>query len=107
MVVVNVRHANWQPVSSTATTVWVCLCASIPKVTMYAGEPPPEAFSRWLKEETDGNPFFLGALIAHLADSGMPSNAWKKAMASPSTSPPTTFETVRRNAWAATPTARR
>jgi len=40
-------------------------------IAMYAGEPPPEAFSRWLKEETDGNPFFLGALIAHLADSGM------------------------------------
>ncbi len=35
----------------------------------------------------------------------MPSNAWKNAMASSTTSPPTTFDTVRRNAWAATFTA--
>ena len=35
----------------------------------------------------------------------MPSKAWKNAMASSNTSPPTTFDTVRRNAWAATFTA--
>ena len=35
----------------------------------------------------------------------MPSKAGKKAMASSTTSPPTTFDTVRRKAWAATLTA--
>ena len=35
----------------------------------------------------------------------IPSNAWKNAIASSMTSPPTTFETVRRNACAATLTA--
>ena len=40
-------------------------------IALHAGEPPPDAFSRWLKEETDGNPFFLEALIAHLSESGM------------------------------------
>ena len=36
----------------------------------------------------------------------MPSKAWKNAMASSTTSAPTTFDTVRTKAWAATFTAR-
>jgi hypothetical protein len=35
----------------------------------------------------------------------MPSNAWKNVMASSNTSAPTTFDTWRTNAWAATFTA--
>ncbi len=48
-------------------------------IALHAGERPPDEFSRWLKEETDGNPFFLGALITHLAESGMlltPTGEW-------------------------------
>ncbi len=39
-------------------------------IALHAGEVPPHEFSRWLKEETDGNPFFLGALLTHLAEAG-------------------------------------
>jgi class 3 adenylate cyclase/tetratricopeptide (TPR) repeat protein len=48
-------------------------------IALHAGELPPDALSRWLKEETDGNPFFLGALIGHLVESGMlrtPGGQW-------------------------------
>jgi class 3 adenylate cyclase len=39
-------------------------------IALHAGEVPPHEFSRWLRDETGGNPFFLGALLTHLAEAG-------------------------------------
>ena len=38
-------------------------------VTLHVGHRPPPAFAEQLCRTTDGNPFFLGALLAHLASS--------------------------------------
>jgi tetratricopeptide (TPR) repeat protein len=44
-------------------------------VALHTGAVPPDEFSRWLKEETDGNPFFLEALLTHLAETSSLHNA--------------------------------
>jgi tetratricopeptide (TPR) repeat protein len=48
-------------------------------VALHAGAAPPDELSRWLKEETDGNPFFLEALLTHLVETGSlqkPNGEW-------------------------------
>jgi class 3 adenylate cyclase/tetratricopeptide (TPR) repeat protein len=37
-------------------------------VALHAGDRPPDELTHQLKQQTDGNPFFLGALLAHLDD---------------------------------------
>jgi class 3 adenylate cyclase/tetratricopeptide (TPR) repeat protein len=44
-------------------------------VALHTGAVPPDDFSRWLKEETDGNPFFLQALLTQLAETNSLHNA--------------------------------